>query len=134
VPTATNTAIGDPVCAQIVAGAISQSGAALSFDLTNNSGGDVSIDAMQIVWNVGNATKILDVNLDGLQIGSPNDSNSPTDFPSPNPFTGIASRRIIENDGSLTEVFEVVFENNPTGGGYSIQLHFDSNCQITVSN
>jgi hypothetical protein len=94
----------------------------------------VSIDSMQITWNVGTASRLEDIELDGSQIGSPNDQFSTTDLPSPNPFTGNASLRIIENDGSLTETLVVIFEDPPTGGGYSVQVHFDINCQITASN
>jgi hypothetical protein len=52
----------------------------------------------------------------------------------PIPFTGLAGNRIIENDGSTIETLEVVFQDTPNGGGYSIQLHFDIGCQLTASN
>ncbi|MCU0289986.1 MAG: hypothetical protein MUF15_26800 [Acidobacteria bacterium] len=100
--------------------------------MTNNTGGDVAIDAMHIVWNVGTATKIMDILLDGNQIGNANDSVSPSDYPSPNVFTGPASRRVIENDGTPAETFTMNFQDPPTGGGYSVQLHFDIGCQIQV--
>jgi hypothetical protein len=87
---------------------------------------------MHIIWNDATAKRMIDVNLDSQQIGSPNDTDSPSDFPSPNPFNGNATRRVISN--ALTETFEIVFQDNPTGSGYSIQLHFDANCQITASN
>ncbi|MBI5953097.1 MAG: hypothetical protein HY865_15680 [Chloroflexi bacterium] len=133
-PTPTNTPIGDPVCngSQIVAGSLTVNGNSLELTLTNNSGMDVAIDAMHIVWNVGTATRILDISLDGNQIGNANDTISPSDYPSPNVFTGPASRRVIENDGTPTETLTVNFQNSPTGGGYSIQLHFDVGCQIQV--
>jgi hypothetical protein len=134
VPTATNPPIGGPVCSQIAVGSLSQSGSTLTVDLTNNTGADVAIDSMQITWNVGTATRLLDIDLGGSQIGSPNDQFSTTDLPSPNPFTGNASLRIIENDGSPTETLVVTFEDPPNGGGYSIQVHFDINCQVTASN
>ncbi len=134
VPTATNPPIGGPVCPQIAAGSLSQSGSTLTVDLTNNTGADVSIDSMQITWNVGTASRLEDIELDGNQIGSPNDQFSTTDLPAPNPFTGVASLRVIENDGSLTETLVVTFDDPPNGGGYSVQVHFNIGCQVTASN
>jgi hypothetical protein len=113
-------------------GSLSQSGSTLTVDLTNNTGADVTIDSMQITWNVGAATRLLDIDLNGFQIGSPNDQFSTTDLPSPNPFTGNASLRVISD--SLTETLVVTFQNPPNGGGYSIQVHFDINCQVIASN
>jgi hypothetical protein len=104
----------------------------LELSLTNSTGGDVTIDAMHIVWNVGTATRILDQTLDVNQIGNANELTSPSDFPSPNPFAGPASRRVIENDGTPTETLAINFQASPTGGGYSVQLHFDIGCQIQV--
>jgi hypothetical protein len=132
VPTATNLPIGGPVCTQIALGSLSQSGSTLTVDVTNNTGGDVTIDSMQITWNVATATRLEDIQLGVSQIGSPNDQFSTTDLPSPNPFTGTASLRVISD--SLTKTLVVTFEDPPTGGGYSIQMHFDINCQITASN
>jgi hypothetical protein len=83
---------------------------------------------------VGTATKIKDISLDGDKFGNPNDSISPSDLPSPNNFIGNLARRTIENDGMPTETIDVGFEDDPTGSGYSIQLHFDVGCQIVVSN
>jgi len=88
---------------------------------------------MHIVWNVGNATRILDQALDGSQIGSANELTSPSDFPSPNPFNGIVSRRDIESDGTPTETLTINFQDPPTSGGYTVQLHFDIGCQVAAS-
>jgi len=88
---------------------------------------------MHIVWNEGNATRILDQVLDGGQIGNANELTSPSYFPLPNPFNGNASRRDIESDGTPTETLAINFQDPPTGGGYTVQLHFDIGCKITVS-
>jgi hypothetical protein len=92
---------------------------------------------MQIVWDVGTAATLLNVYL-GLpvgastQIGAPNDTSSPSDFPMPNPFIGPAARRQIA-DG-ITSTLTVEFENNlGSGTGYSVQLVFDTTCQVRVS-
>jgi hypothetical protein len=133
VPTPTNTAIAGPACtgSQVVAGTLTDSGSSLTLDLTNNSGGTVMIDAMHIVWNTGTASNILDQVLDGNQIGNANETSSPSDFPSPNPFSGPANRREIAN--GATEQLVINFGDNPTGGGYTVQLHFDIGCQISAS-
>lgn len=133
-PTPTNTPIGGPICSLVNTGSLSQSGTSLLLDLTNNTGGDVVIDAMHIAWPVGNAVKIIEVKLDGSQIGNPNDTVSPSDFPMPNPFTGTGGSRTVESDGSPTETFEIVFQSNPDAGGYLVQLHFNIGCQTLVSN
>lgn len=131
-PTPTNTPIGDSPCTTVSAGSLSVNGNSLELSLTNSTGGDVAIDAMHIVWNEGAATMILDQTLDGNQVGNANDMTSPSDFPSPNPFVGTASLRVIENDGTPTEILAINFQASPTGGGYSVQLHFDIGCQIQV--
>jgi hypothetical protein len=87
---------------------------------------------MHIIWNVGAATRILDQTLDGNQIGNANQTTSPIDFPSPNPFNGASSLRAIENDGTPTEILAINFLTPPTGGGYLVQLHFNTGCQIKV--
>jgi hypothetical protein len=131
-PTPTNTPIGDPACTDVAAGSLSVNGNSLELSLTNSTGGDVTIDAMHIIWNVGTATRILDQTLDGNQIGNANDITSPSDFPFPNPFNGTSGNRAIENDGTPTETLAINFQASPTGGGYSVQLHFDIGCQIQV--
>ena len=88
---------------------------------------------MHIVWNVGVAAKILDEFLDGNQIGNANELTSPSDFPAPNPFTGQAALRDIEIVNDNTETLTINFQSPPTGGGYTVQLHFDIGCQIEVS-
>lgn len=133
-PTATNTPIGDPVCTLVSASSLMQSGNSLVFDLTNSTGGDVTIDAMHIVWLEGTATRLNDFDFDGNQIVSANETTSPSDYPSPNPFAGPVARRTIENDGSPTETFTINFLTAPTGSGYIVQLHFDISCQLSVSN
>lgn len=135
IPTATNTAIDKFVCSssQIIAGMLTENGNSLVLNLTNNSGGVVTIDAMRIVWNVGVATKILDQFLDGKQIGNANEQTSPSNFPDPNPFTGNDSLRDIEIVGTNTEILVINFQAPPTGGGYLVQLHFNIGCQIEAS-
>jgi hypothetical protein len=135
VPTATNTPIGAPACngSQVVAGTLSDSGSSLMVDLTNFTGATVTIDAVQVVWNVADATTLSLVFLDGEQIGNPNQSASPSDFPSPNPFTGPVSRRQIENSGDNMEPFQIDFADPPNGSGYTVQILFDIGCQVQVS-
>jgi hypothetical protein len=133
-PTATNTPIGDPVCSatsEVAAGALTQSGNSLLLDLTNNSGGTVTLDAMHIVWNTGTAIRILDQFLDINQIGNANELSSPSDFPSPNPFIGTIDRREISD--TVTAQLVLNFQNPPIGSGYTVQLHFDIGCHILVS-
>jgi hypothetical protein len=135
IPTATNVPIGGPACSgtQVTAGALTDSGNTLVVDLTNNSVETVTIDAMHIVWNTGVAVKILDQLLSVDQIGNANQLTSPSDFPSPKPFTGPISGRQIEIVGTNTETLTINFQSPPTGGGYTVQLHFDIGCQIEVS-
>lgn len=134
-PTAVNTPIGDPACSgpQIAAGALIENGNSLTMDLTNNTGAPVTIDALHIVWDTGVAAKILDQFLSVEQIGNANSLISPSDFPSPNPFTGPISRRQIEVVGTTTETLVINFQSPPTGGGYIVQIHFDIGCQIQAS-
>jgi hypothetical protein len=133
--TPTQTPIGDPLCSasQVVAGTLGESGNSLVLDLTNNSGGTVTIDAMHIVWVESTASFIMDQILDGNEFGNANEMNSPSDFPSPNPFTGLVSSRQIEVDGDETETLVINFQDPPTGVGYTVQLHFDIGCQIQAS-
>ncbi|HET7145158.1 MAG TPA: hypothetical protein VFI68_14155, partial [Anaerolineales bacterium] len=106
----------------------------LQLNLTNNSGGLVTIDAMHIVWNVGDTTSLLNLTLDGLLIGNPSTTTSPSDFPSPISFSGPANGPDIESDGTNTEMFVINFQDDIEAGGYTVQLHFNNIvCQISAS-
>jgi hypothetical protein len=144
-PTQTDTATNTPIptstpgaCSNIMAGSLDNPGGltTLTVDITNNSGGTVAINTMQIIWDVGTAVKLLSVYLGPVgpstQIAAPNDTSSPSNFPSPNPFVGLPARRQIADTNTST--LSVEFENNLSSGtGYSIQLVFDTGCQVQVS-
>jgi len=90
---------------------------------------------MTVDWNVGTAVRILDEHLGGLTanelIGNANDPSSPTNFPDPNNFTGIESRRQIAN--GVTKTLYITFQVAPTGSGYTVQVHFDIGCRVSAS-
>ena len=86
--------------------------------------------SLQVVWNVGLAVKLVDVFLAGTQIGSPNETTSPSDFPAPDPFTGVATARDIASGAN--PALTINFQNNLGGdlSGISIVAGFDTGCQV----
>jgi hypothetical protein len=123
----------DPVCADVnIPNLLADSTTYLTLDITNNNPGTITIDAMNIDWNVGTAVKIIDQFLGGTtpanQIGSVNKTSSPSKFPAPNPFTGPTAKRQIGNGD--TKTLWINFQAAPTGSGYTVRVHFDIGCQI----
>jgi hypothetical protein len=103
----------------------------LLMDLTNNTGGPVTIDALQIEWNTGIAVRILEVRLAAPIIGNANQTTSPSDFPSPNLFIGVQTLR--EVGAGTTETLTINFQAVPTGSVYTVGVHFDIGCQVSGS-
>jgi hypothetical protein len=138
IPADTATSTSAPVtCSSITAGDLNNPDGqtTLAVDITNSSGSTVSINSMHIVWEVGAAKKLLNVYLGPVeplsQIGAANDISSPSDFPFPNPFIGVPATRQIAD--AHTSTLTVTFQNKLRSGTYSIQLVFDTGCQIQVS-
>jgi len=96
--------------------------------MTNQTGGTITIDALRIDWD-SSATRILDEILDVNQIGNANETSSPSIFPVPNAFLGPVNWR--EINGGTMETLTVNFLDPPTGGSYTIEVHFDIGCRVS---
>jgi hypothetical protein len=141
-PTPTDTPIptATPVCSLVTAGATLDNPSGLNtltVDITNNCGATITISSMQVVWDTIVAAKFNFVYL-GLpadmttRIANPNDSASPSNFPSPDPFAGLITSRQIANGSTLTLTLE--FQNNLSSDlGYSVSVTFDNGCSVSAS-
>jgi hypothetical protein len=135
-PTFTQTSTNTPFnsCSNISSSVLNNPGGLknLTLDITNSSGSTVEITSIIIEWDIATTDRLLTVELSGQQISNPNEVTSPVDIPAGNPFTGpAADRQII--DGT-TSTLNLIFDNNlALGSGYSVEVGFDSVCQIQVS-
>jgi hypothetical protein len=126
---------GACTASQVVAGPLTISGGDLVLNLTNNSGVLVTIDAMHIVWNVTDATKLLSIKLGGTLIGNPSTTTSPSIFPAPLPFGGPAGGQEIAIATAEDLVISFSVPTIPvTSVGYTVQVHFfEIGCQVSAS-
>lgn len=133
-PTATPTSTPPtlPVCANISASSLQNPGNlnTVTTDITNSSGATARITSIYLVWNPVIATRFINLNLAGNNIGSPNDTASPSIFPVPDPFNGPATYRDIADGGTSTLTLN--FQTNLGGdlSGINIIIGFDNTCQI----
>lgn len=148
VPTETFTAIPSPTpvtptattppvvaCNRVKTGDMAQKGSSLAFTITNDLNETITLNSMRVVWLTtvdGTPNRILDQLLEGNQIGNANSTESPSEFPSPNPFVSNVEHRQIQGN-ETRKTLTVNFENPPLGTGYTVQLGFSNGCTLEVS-
>lgn len=122
-------------CNKVKTGDMAQKGNSLAFTITNDLNETILIESMRIVWLTsidGTPNRILDQLLEGNQIGNANSSESPSEFPSPNPFVSQDENRRIQGN-ETRKTLTINFENPPLGTGYTVQLGFNNGCALEVS-
>jgi hypothetical protein len=120
-PTEEPTEEPPEICDNVSMGAISFSASQLSVNITNNSGGTITLNSLVVNWIDEPANqRIQDVTLNSASLWSGNNNTTPSLFE----FTGPVEDRQIANGNSatLTLTFALTLEN----GNYDLTATFDS--------
>ena len=98
-------------------------------DITNNSGGDITIERLYATWVDSPSTQSIDNgSLSGNLLWNQNDNDSPSDFPTEGNWVNGADRTI---SNTLVEPFVIQFREILAPTGYDVHIVFDIGCQVT---
>ncbi|HAV78865.1 MAG TPA: hypothetical protein DCX53_16055 [Anaerolineae bacterium] len=131
-PTFTPGGPSEPICGSVSLSAITNPNPnELSMDITNSSGGTITIDRFFAYWVDSPSTQALDMLvLNSDLIWNQTDNNSPSDFPTEGNWRS-GSDRTIPN--ATTRTFVVQYRENLQSTGYVIHIIFDIGCRVTGS-
>ena len=100
-------------------------------DITNASGGDITITRFFTYWDqTPTSQKISELQLGGVTIWNPSDPDSPTDIPLEGNWVNGANLTIT-NGG--TSSLLILFAENLQATGYEVHVVFDIGCQVSDS-
>jgi len=103
----------------------------LGMDITNSSGGAVTINRFFAYWvKLLTSQKLDKLFLDGNQVWNISDNTSPSDIPTEGNWMGSANLTIPD---ATTQNFVVQFQNDLQPTGYAVHIIFDIGCQVTGS-
>lgn len=130
-PTPTNTPVGptEPICGTVSLGPLANSPLTeLGMNITNNSGGPITIERLFAYWVKSPASQKVDrLLLSGALLWNTSDNDSPTDIPAESPWINGASRTILDTE---TRNFVIRFQNDLQATGYEVHIVFDIGCQV----
>jgi hypothetical protein len=96
-------------------------------NITNNSGGDITIDRFFAYWVKSPPSQKVDrLLLSGVVLWNTSDNDSPTDITSDQWING-ANRTIVNTE---TRNFVVRFLNDLQATGYEVYIVFNTGCQV----
>jgi hypothetical protein len=97
-------------------------------DITNSTGGDITITRLYVIWPDIPFTQSLDsVSLLGNLIWNQNDNDSPSDFPNEGNWINGSNRTM---SATPTQLFVLKFREPLQPTGYEVHIVFDIACQI----
>ncbi len=123
-PSPTRTATPD-VCSLMTIGGFSRNGSTISWTITNNTGGSVRIDVLDVNWP-GSNEALFNVFIDGGLVWAGGSFSPPTHIAS---WIGSSSAREI-GDGTPLELYF----GSAASSGYNLQLSFSNGCQLSKAN
>jgi len=129
-PTDTPSAPAGSTCGSVSMGPLTNpNNNELSTDITNNSGGTITISRFFAYWvKSPNSQKIIRLFLNGGRIWNTSDPFPPSDFPSESPF---ADGAILTIPDATTSPFLLRFQDDLQPTGYEVHVYFDIGCQIS---
>ncbi|MGD8456631.1 MAG: hypothetical protein PVF83_09625 [Anaerolineales bacterium] len=134
-PTATNTPIPPTAttsaCSGISSGSliVNSGSKTILFNITNDSGSAIIIDAITLSWPVGTNGSMEEITLGGVKIFFNNPvAISPVSIPVEYSWkTGSGTRKL---DPGTSKDLEFLFELDAYNSGYSVNVDFDNGCTI----
>jgi serine/threonine protein kinase len=123
-PTNTSSPTVD-ICALISVGGFSANGSTARWTITNNSGGTITLDTMNLAWPPSNDA-MFNVFLKGGMIWSGASTSPPTNISS---WSGGSGARQVDTSANLEVFFGVAGSS-----GYSLNLTFSNGCQAATGN
>lgn len=133
--TATHTNTPLPAsCSNVSAGSLTYPNTnELQMTITNSSGAVVRMDTLSGTWVQSPADqKLIKVVLDGVEIWSGIELNSPSEFPAEEAWGATPEDRDIDSGATVTLMLQ--FEQDLQAGGYTMEPTFDIGCFVTGSN
>jgi hypothetical protein len=100
-------------------------------DITNSSGGSITLDDLHVEWVSGGSQKINEVLLGGNSLYSGNENNSPSDFPSEQSWNDYPNEHQIGDGGTKTLLIQ--FADALGAGTYSLRATFSIGCYVEDS-
>jgi hypothetical protein len=101
-------------------------------DITNSSGGPVTVDSLFAYWvKLPTSQKLDRLFLDAVEIWNISDTDSPSDIPAEGNWRGSAAERTILDAASGNLV--VQFQDPLQAGNYEVHIIFDIGCQVNGS-
>jgi hypothetical protein len=128
-PTATPSSPTDPLCGNVGFSALTNPNPnELGMDITNSSGGAVTLNRFFAYWlKLPTSQKLDKLILGGNEIWDKSDPTSPSDIPTEGNWAGAANLTIPD---ATTLPFVVRFQNDLQPTGYEIHIFFDIGCQV----
>jgi hypothetical protein len=119
----------EDACQTVSLGAITNSPLTeLGMNITNNSGGPITIERFFAYWVKTPASQKIDrLLLSGTLLWNTSDNDSPTDIPAESSWINGASRTILAGE---TRLFVIRFQDDLQATGYEVHIVFDIGCQV----
>lgn len=97
-------------------------------NITNNSGGPITMERLFAYWVKSPASQKLDrLLLSGTLLWNTSDNDSPSDIPNEGNWINGANRTILNAE---TRNFVLRFQNDLQATGYEVHVVFDIGCQV----
>ena len=127
--TATPTALAEPLCSSVTLGALtSPNPNELRMDITNSSGGPVTIARLYANWDKTPISQKLDkLFLDGILIWNISDTTPPSDLPTEGGFVNGADLTVPH---ATTRNLLIQFQDPLQPFAYEVRIVFDIGCQV----
>jgi len=130
IPTLTPTGPPDGLCggAVLLSGITNPNPNELGMNITNNSGGPITINRLFAYWvKSPTSQKLSKLLLNSIVIWNTSDSMPPSDIPTEGTWKSGTNRTI---PNTAVQSFVLQFQNNLQPTGYEVHIVFDIGCQV----